>query len=58
MRGALSVNIVFNQIVDPNQLKGQLNYDQLLPDGTTASSDANAKRIYYYNCFGAYVSWK
>ena len=51
VRGALSVdgNIVFNQIVDPNQLKGQLNYDQLLHSGTTtASSDANAKRIYYY----------
>ena len=51
VRGSLSVdgNIVFNRIVDPNQLKGQLNYDQLLHSGTTtASSDANAKRIYYY----------
>ncbi|MEE2924634.1 MAG: hypothetical protein VX619_07635 [bacterium] len=49
--GSLSVdgNLVFNRITDPNQLKGQLNYDPLLHSGTTtANSDANAKRIYYY----------
>jgi hypothetical protein len=51
VRGSLSVdgNLVFNRITDPNQLKGQLNYDPLLHSGTTtANSDANAKRIYYY----------
>lgn len=45
----LQGNLIFDKISDPGQLKGKLQYDERIFSGTTtATSDANAKKVYYY----------
>lgn len=45
-------NLIFNRIWQPEQLKGVLQYDPRIFSGTTTnSSDANAKKTYYYVAF-------
>ena len=51
VRGSLSIlgNLVLRQIRDASQLKGKLDYDPILHSGTTTqTSDAKAKKSYYY----------
>tara|TARA_B100000674_G_scaffold248481_1_gene204833 strand:- start:68 stop:1711 length:1644 start_codon:yes stop_codon:yes gene_type:complete len=51
VRGSLRLNgnLVLRQITDLSQLKGRLDYDPTLHSGTTTkTSDAKAKKSYYY----------
>jgi len=51
VRGSLSImgNLVLRQIRDASQLKGKIDYDPILHSGTTTkTSDAKAKKSYYY----------